>query len=97
MRAYPAIGKRRWSVAVEFHDGTRIEGVDDQDVLDRWRRLSEWDGTPRDPEAWLGRILTHSSAVYGADVSTLSPLSTAEGIIDTLYLEGALHGVQRRD
>lgn len=38
MKPTPAPTRHRWTVAVEFGDGDRIEGTSATDVLERWGR-----------------------------------------------------------
>lgn len=39
---YPVPTPHRWTVAVEFPDGDRIEGTSDADVMERWAKRAEW-------------------------------------------------------
>lgn len=96
--SYPVPGKPKWSVAIEMLDGTRIEGVDDTDVLDRWRRLASW--TDPDAEAlpaeWLQKILDRCRVFYGAGLIGITVTTDPALILDALFAEGCIAGLQRQ-
>ena len=80
---YPAASRHRWTVAIEFLDGTRIEGTSDRDVIDRWGRLLAW----LDPRAidakYLKRVTSERArAFYGARL-----IGIGERTPDALFLE----------
>lgn len=95
--AYSTPPKRApWRVQVEFLDGTIIEGVDDDDVVGRWRRLALWAGDDGLTDAeWLDRVLDRARVFYGAGLIGVSGSSTPRQIVDALAAEQCLM-VRRR-
>jgi hypothetical protein len=85
-------------VSVEFLDGTLIQGVTDQDVLDRWRRLAAFtDATAEeDPDAWLVKILDRCRVFYGAALIGIDATTPPAAILDALWAEACLAGLARQ-
>lgn len=99
-RGYPVEMKQRWSVAIEFADGNRVVGVDDQDVLDRWRALAAWwdPSAATDPDDWMRRILGRAGALATSHAPLLgvTERSPSSVILDALFDAGVLIGLQRK-
>lgn len=92
MNGYPVPEKRHWLVQAEFLDGTIIEGMSDEDVIVRWRRLAGWaDPTAQsDPEQWLQRVLDRARVFYGAVLIGINEHSAPEHILNALAAEQCL-------
>jgi hypothetical protein len=93
MHAYPVPDKRApWRVQVEFLDGTQINGMSDEDVVSRWRRMAAWfdEGAEKHPARWQQRVVAHARAVYGAELPLIGPSTPAEALLDALAAERCL-------
>lgn len=90
--AYPAPKRRRWEVQVEFLDGTTIDAMSDQDVIERWARVAAWsDPTAEtDTAAWLDRVLERARVFYEAKLVGISGTAPPAVILDALAEENCL-------
>ena len=91
--AYPVPARRpRWRVQIEFLDGTTIDGMSDDDVLDRWRRLASWSDPliAKNRDDWLWRVLDRARRDYGAALIGLHPRSDPRLLLDGLAAERCL-------
>lgn len=92
-RPYPAPSKHRWSVAVEFPDGTRIEGTSDDDVLERWARVATWGSETVVSPLALRRLITDRCRILtGVRVRASLP---ADRLLDALADAGSLWIIRR--
>jgi len=96
--SYPAPGKPKWRVAIEMLDGTRITGIDDVDVFDRWRRVASWSDpeAERKPVQWLQKILDRCRVFYGAGLIGITVETDPALILDALFAEGCIATLQRQ-
>jgi hypothetical protein len=89
MGAYPVPSRARWSVAVEFLDGTRIEGTSDADVIDRWSRL-QW--TVDCDAATLKRaVVARARGFMGAVLLGIDDTTPDDQFLDALAAEGVVY------
>ena len=89
---YRAPPKPAWQVCVEFHDGTLIYAVDDEDAFMRWRRLAAWTDPTAEhhPADWLQRVLERAQVHYQASLSGITPKTPPGEILDALDAEKCL-------
>ena len=86
--AYPVGPKMRWSTQIEFLDGTVISGTDDEDAIERWRRLAAWtDFGAEDRDRWMNLVLDRARVFYGAGLIGISAASSPGQILDSLAAE----------
>jgi hypothetical protein len=90
--AYPAPKRRNWTVQIEFLDGTIIDASDDQDALERWRRIAAWSDPTAEtnPRDWMERVIARSRVFYVAHLSGVTPDSSATQILEALDAEKCL-------
>lgn len=90
--AYPAPKVRNWTVQIEFLDGTIIDAQDDEDALDRWRRVAAWtdDTAEVNPREWMDKILARARTFYVAQLSGVTGQSSATQILEALDAEKCL-------
>lgn len=90
--AYPVPTRKRWTVQIEFLDGTTIDATSDADAIERWMRLSAWlDPTVwADPEGWLDRALDRARVLYGARLIGITGRTDPRLVLDALAAERVL-------
>lgn len=90
--AYPAPKLRNWTVQIEFLDGTIIDAQDDDEALERWRRIAAWtdDGAESDPRGWMDRVLARARTFYVAHLDSVTGQSSATQILEALDAEKCL-------
>lgn len=89
--AYPVPTRLRWTTAVEFLDGTRIEGVGDSDVVMRWcRLLSWWDAAAADPSVLKQHVAERARGFYGARLIGIDGATPDDQFLDALAAERCL-------
>jgi hypothetical protein len=90
--AYPAPKRRNWLVQVEFLDGTILDGMDDDEIMERWRRVASWsDPTAEtDPTDWMGRILARARTFYVAHLYGINERSSSTEILEAMDAEKCL-------
>lgn len=87
--AYPVPSRHAWRTAVEFHDGTRIEGTSDADVLERWARL-QW--TAECDTAELKRVVAERSRGFlGAVLIGIGADTPDNQFLDALAAEHVIY------
>jgi hypothetical protein len=90
---YPAPSRHRWAVAVEFHDGHRIEGTSDEDVLERWARVATWGSeTVLSPLALRRLVVQRCQVLTGTKVRASLP---ADRLLDALADAGVLWVIRK--
>ena len=88
---YPAPRKARWSTAIEFLDGNRVEGVDDADALDRWRMLAAWsDVAATNVVQWQQRIIDRVRVFYGEPIPEVDATTPPTEFLDALFKAGVI-------
>lgn len=89
--AYPVPTRHRWKVAIEFLDGTRIEGTDDRDVLVRWGRLLAWLDTRALDVPWLKETtVERARGFYAALLIGIGADTPDDMFLDALAAERCL-------
>jgi hypothetical protein len=91
---YPAPTRAKWSVAVEFHNGSRIEGTSATDILERWGAIAQW-AHPGEPLPLAVMKARAARLAHNLTGGTASPTLGDEDFLDRLAEIGALRVIRR--
>lgn len=92
-RPYPVPDRPRWTVCVQFLNGTQLFGNSDEEILERWLSIGMWaaNDNPDYNVAYLKRRYVNWARVqYSAGLIGIGPDTPADQFLDACAAEGLL-------
>jgi hypothetical protein len=94
-RAYPVPDRPRWSVCVQFLDGTQLFGNSDDEIIERWMRVGFWAADEMGMPEFKTNVVGKAREVYCAALIGIGAHTPSDQYLNALAAEGIVQVIRK--